>query len=232
MKKFFIICYLTALLSISATAQEGYLKLTIEDSFKPIVSMFDTLRGSVSMRYLCNYNYNIDNYIYFKVKVNNQPIFDFHPFQQPEIFMTPGMEINNIPVQIQVNPAIFTEGGGHTVVIWPVISGNTPIPVLPLDSVEIGTGVLVNGYFSLDKNKPNNNKVSYFPVPFQNQLSVENNTNTTIERIRIINISGKTLVDTTNPKDPIETNSITPGIYFIETYFSDQTMIKHKIIKH
>lgn len=232
MKKFFIICYLTAIFSATASAQEGYLKLTIEDSFKPLVSMFDTLRGSVSMRYLCNFNYDIDNYIYFKVKVNNEPIFDIHPFQQPAIFMTPGMEINNIPVQIQVNPAIFTEGGGHTVVIWPVISGNTPIPVLPMDSVEIGTGVIVNGYYGIDKTTPQNNKVNYFPVPFQNQLRVENNTNSIIERIRIVSISGKTLVDTNNPKDPIETTTIIPGIYFIETYFSDQTMTNHKIIKH
>lgn len=76
----------------------------------------------------------------------------------------------------------------------------------------------------------NNSNVLIYPNPTSDILFIQNNSNATIQKISVSDLTGKTLLETTANFSEINIQTFQSGIYILNIY-SDNKNIKYKIIK-
>lgn len=89
----------------------------------------------------------------------------------------------------------------------------------------------INGDAQLNKQSFDNKTTSIYPNPFQNELNID--TDKTISSYEIVDISGKTIV---NSKNKIEFNNsisqLNSGLYILQLNYEDGSNSAHKIVKN
>lgn len=97
------------------------------------------------------------------------------------------------------------------------------------------TGVINTEYqvsqLVLNNQTFNKNTTSIYPNPFQNELQIE--TNKTISSYVVVDISGKTILNSTTKMEfNTSLSQLKNGIYFLQLNYDDNTNSSHKIIKN
>ena len=154
------------------------------------------------------------------------PISDTLPFFEQQLQQITTGQIIPFTVPIPVNPEFFLEGGGHTVIVWPVIE---IFPVgATIDSTDFNIEVL--GWMSqtewaLEK------QARVFPVPATDFITVEKPFGQAT--ISVIDIQGRVVscIQTSEIQTRIPLDDLHHGYYFIK--YSDGVKLDeiHPFIK-
>lgn len=86
-----------------------------------------------------------------------------------------------------------------------------------------------------DENMSTNNSLSesevkLYPIPVQNELNISSPQNSTVNEVRIFDLSGRLILSNKN-KSQIDVSKLSSGSYFIEIIFSNKNSTKRKFIK-
>lgn len=89
----------------------------------------------------------------------------------------------------------------------------------------------IGGDAQLNNNSFDTKTTSIYPNPFQNELNIE--TDKTISNYEVVDISGKTIINSDNKIDfNNSVSQLNNGIYFLQLNYDDSTNSTHKIIKN
>ena len=89
----------------------------------------------------------------------------------------------------------------------------------------------IGGDAQLNNQSFDNKTISIYPNPFQNELQIE--TNKTISSYVVVDISGKTILNSTTKMEfNTSLSQLKNGLYFLQLNYDDNTNSSHKIIKN
>ncbi|MCG9910992.1 MAG: T9SS type A sorting domain-containing protein [Flavobacteriales bacterium] len=120
-------------------------------------------------------------------------------------------------LDIPVSTASFGSGGGHTVIVWPIL---TPLPAnSTVDSLYFSTEVL--GWLSLS-DVGQLSSLQVFPVPAEHTLMLQNPEAVSLH-ISLMDLSGKVLseIKTAQEITLIPVQTLSPGMYLLRCVQSD-----------
>lgn len=132
-------------------------------------------------------------------------------FIQPVNF-TP-QDTTVIEAGIPISPSFFLEGGGHTVIVWPILT-IPPAGFTDVDSANFHTNIL--GWLSLPEWKAEKH-ARIFPVPATDHITLEKPTDIPSADITVMNIQGQVVrqVRVTDIQTRIPISDLPAGNYFI-----------------
>jgi hypothetical protein len=154
------------------------------------------------------------------------PISDTLPLFEQQLQQITTGQIIPFTVSIPVDPSFFLEGGGHTVIVWPVIE------VFPVGATidSIGFDIEVMGWASQTEWAVEK-QARVFPVPATDFIMVEKPLGQA--RISVIDIRGRVVssFQTSEMQIRIPLGELHPGYYFIK--YSDGVKLDeiHSFIK-
>lgn len=135
----------------------------------------------------------------------NQP--DTINIPNPTIVIQSGQQLTyevNIPVKMET----FGSGGGHTVIVWPILAPAPPD--INVDSAEFNT--LILGWMEIE-NAFTEKPVRIFPVPAQDEIFMESESENM--EVSIFNLTGQCVLNmkTSSTHTRIPIDGLSPGIY-------------------
>ena len=142
----------------------------------------------------------------------------------------------SFPLQIEVTQAQSDIISNGTTYVWACFGVDVdPNGVQGFYSYDIGTYYTANLYITTDdlsgiQSLFNNKQIKIYPNPFNNQLSIENRSQTPITKIIFSDVLGRE-VTTLTPNQlgtiNIDTHTFNSGVYFIKIYTnSDSYSVK------
>lgn len=121
-------------------------------------------------------------------------------------------ETADFNVEIPVSPSFFLQGGGHTVIVWPILS---PEPTgVDIDSMSFFTEI--EGWLGQPEwGKAKQARV--YPIPATDYLTLEKPAYTPVAEITILNLKGATVYTgkATETATRIPVNELPAGMYFV-----------------
>lgn len=177
-------------------------------------------------------NYNINTTysgpIAVLLNTENQQQAGFTLYIDGNALFTPNVDSIFIDTTFYMNPAYFVLGGGiTTVVVWPQVDAPTTDPFIQQ--------ILILDPLSTAENRLDNN-VDLYPNPAGDKIVVAlNGAKTTLERVRIFNLSGQIVADELNADNAVQhmqfnLTNLTQGIYIMEAQ-TPQGMVRKKFVK-
>lgn len=137
-------------------------------------------------------------------------VTDYQPSFSPVPLATPNIVLELINDYVRLNPTTHT----------------TSYYMNKADRKAIMTSLtptLDNDTFT-----PETNKISVYPNPCSNTLNI--NTNETVDRLTVVDITGKTVLTQSNTQS-VNVETLTNGVYFLTTYING-TAYQNKFIKN
>lgn len=132
----------------------------------------------------------------------------------------------NIPFTDTVTLQNGYRVGEDIIVIWPVAIG-----LVTLDTFRTDIFVIEPNPSGLNENKELFNKVSVFPNPLSNQLTIKQlTTDIVIKHVRIYNLKGE-LIYCDLYKKNIDVSNLLRGSYLLELELENNQRLKFKMIK-
>ena len=132
----------------------------------------------------------------------------------------------NIPFTDTVTLQNGYRVGEDIIVIWPVAAG-----LAPLDTFRTDIFVIEPDLTGLYEHKELFDKVSVFPNPLSNQLTIKQlTTDLTIKQVRIYNLRGELIYHELYQQN-INVSNLSKGSYLLELELENKQRLKFKMIK-
>ncbi len=132
-------------------------------------------------------------------------------------------------VDIPITTAKFAGGGGHTIIVWPIVTNGDSLGVANNDSVKI----YVAGWLGVEKNQQESG-LSLFPNPCKTNLSVTNHSDIQIQSWQIIGLDGKILLESKSVYSQhfnIDVSQLPSGVYLMKLIRADGAWRGKKFLK-
>lgn len=138
-------------------------------------------------------------------------------------------ETANFFAEIPVTPSFFLQGGGHTVIVWPIM--NPEPPNVDIDSVSFSTEI---GGWLLQTESATTKQARIFPVPASDFLVLEKPAKSPTAEFTVYTIKG-TVVYTGKAMEAytrIPLDGLPAGTYIVRYSDGIQPAEIHRFVKH
>lgn len=154
-------------------------------------------------------------------------LYGLVPNYNEQLVLQGGAAADTSTLSIPVSPSFFLEGGGHTVIVWPIIN-NTPPVGSTTDSTEFNVNIL--GWLKQNEFKLSE-RIKIYPIPAMEVLYLDKPE--TNAEISIIDCSGKVLSSfiTTEKTSLIPIAQLRPGVYFVRYLDKEKNADIQRFIK-
>lgn len=114
---------------------------------------------------------------------------------------------------VPVSPSFFLDGGGHTVIVWPILT-IPPSGGVDMDSASFYTNIL--GWLSQEEWKAEKH-ARIFPVPATDYITLEKPANIASAQITVMNMQGQVVrkLQATDIQTRIPLSDLPAGNYFV-----------------
>lgn len=132
-------------------------------------------------------------------------------------------------VDIPITVSKFAGGGGHTIIVWPIVTNGDSLGVANDDSVKI----FVAGWLGVEKHQLES-ELNIFPNPCKTNLSIQNTTDTQIKAWQIVGLDGRVLIENKSVDAQnlnIDVRSLPAGVYVMKLIRADGAWRGKKFLK-
>jgi hypothetical protein len=227
LKNYLLTVAATVLFAIGAKSQ-GTVSMTLATPIPGTVIANGTLDFSVNFHYEGVSNLNDLLVLYYTVD-GGTPL-TYYPYGSTATvtWQAPVFDELNVPISIPAPAALFTPGGGHTVVIWPVIASDPSI--LTADSVT-KADILVTGFAGIEDETTAG--IQAFPNPVQDMIQLNNPAGQSIRSVAVMDLNGRELVRTTVNSTQVQVGvqELPAGMYQLRILLTNGLTLNRKILK-
>jgi hypothetical protein len=227
LKNFLLTVAAAVLFAMSAKSQ-GTVSMTLATPIPGTVIANGTLDFSVNFHYEGVSNLNDLLVLYYTVDGGTPLTYYPYGTTATVTWQAPLFDELNVPISLPASAALFTPGGGHTVVIWPVIASDPTI--LTADSVT-KTDIIVTGFLGTENEKVS--RLQVFPNPVQDILQLANPEGQNIRMVTLHDLNGRELscINVNGTQVQLSVQELPAGIYQIRMVLQDGLTITRKVLK-